>query len=229
MTKPQDPSAFAKAAAGKVTTRQQLLEAGGEIFAERGYRAATVREICYRADANLAAISYHFGSKEGLYEAVLQYAYSLAPYQSARARGAASETPPAERLREFIRERLLKIFDQGRPAWHAKLVAREMIDPTPALERLIESEFRPRLNQLEAIVRELVGPKVSSEDVRRAAFSILGQCYFYHHARVVVRRLTGGRIGADSGNVDRLVEHVTRFSLAALGGLGRGHATEARR
>jgi AcrR family transcriptional regulator len=63
-------------------TRQRLLEAAGAVFAERGFRATTVREICHRARANLAAVNYHFGDKERLYGAVLQYAlrYALQKY-----------------------------------------------------------------------------------------------------------------------------------------------------
>ena len=55
--------------------RERLLEAAGEVFAERGFRDATVREICKRADMNQAAINYYFGDKKGIYEAVLRYAH----------------------------------------------------------------------------------------------------------------------------------------------------------
>jgi AcrR family transcriptional regulator len=53
-------------------TEKRLLEATGAIFAEHGYRSATVRQICEKARANIAAVNYHFGDKEGLYRAVLR-------------------------------------------------------------------------------------------------------------------------------------------------------------
>src|SRR5208337_1816147 len=58
-------------------TRQRLLEAAGELFAEKGFRLAGTREICRKAGTDIAAIHYHFGNKENLYEAVLRYADSL--------------------------------------------------------------------------------------------------------------------------------------------------------
>src|SRR5215472_16229012 len=48
-------------------TEKRLLEAAGEIFAEHGYRAATVRQICEKARANIAAVNYYFGDKEEFY------------------------------------------------------------------------------------------------------------------------------------------------------------------
>ena len=63
--KPKPPAGTA--GANPAETRRQLLEAAGAVFAEAGYRDATVREICRRAHANIAAINYHFGDKEKLY------------------------------------------------------------------------------------------------------------------------------------------------------------------
>ena len=55
-----------------------ILETAGEVFAEQGYRKATIRNICKRSGVNLAAINYYFGDKERLYLAVLKYYRELA-------------------------------------------------------------------------------------------------------------------------------------------------------
>ncbi len=114
-------------------TRSRLLEAAGEVFAERGFHNATIREICLKARANIAAVNYHFRDKEGLYRAVLDFTAGCALAKYPIGGGAGAEVPARERLALFIRTYLSRLLDEGRPAWHGKLIAREMMEPTPAL------------------------------------------------------------------------------------------------
>ena len=58
-------------------TRQRLLDAASRLFAERGFKDVTVRDICRAARANVAAVNYHFGDKRGLYVQLLQAATAL--------------------------------------------------------------------------------------------------------------------------------------------------------
>src|SRR6516225_3507431 len=82
--------------------QERLLEAAEQVFGEKGFKAASVREICKQAGANIAAVNYYFGDKERLYIEAVKYAH----------RGCVEgmnfpqwrpETPPLEKLREFIR------------------------------------------------------------------------------------------------------------------------------
>lgn len=202
-------------------TRRRLLEAAGEIFAEQGFHNATVRDICERAKANIASVNYHFGDKERLYEAVLKYAHGYSVEKYPPLLGLAEAAPGEDRLCAYIRSFLLRIFDDGRPAWHGKLMAREIVDPTGALDVLVEQAFRPQFERLRTIVRDLLGHDADEEQVRHCAGSIIGQCLFYHYGRVVFTRLNPEQRYARE-DVERLAGHITRFSLAALKGLASG-------
>src|SRR5271154_6682228 len=56
------------------STRQQLLEAAGHMFAKKGFERSTAKEICERAGTNTAAVNYYFGGIEALYGAVMEEA-----------------------------------------------------------------------------------------------------------------------------------------------------------
>src|SRR5579884_278031 len=129
--------------ASHAETRANLLDAAGEVFAEVGFRAATVREICHRAGANIAAVNYHFGDKEQLYRAVLMETHQAAVEKYPANFGLSSRATPEERLRAFIHAFLLRIFSEGPSARHGKLMAREMIEPTGALDAIVEENIRP--------------------------------------------------------------------------------------
>jgi len=201
-------------------TRQRLLEAAGEVFAEHGFRAATIREICGRAEVNIAAVNYYFRDKEGLYEEVLQYAHrrALETYPAEPPGG--EDVSHEERLRVFIRSFLDRILGPGRPAWHGKLMAREIVEPTAALDALVEQSIRPLQTVLLGIIRGLVGPGVSEWMLRLCSISVVGQCMHWCLARPVLRRLHP-QLEYSTKDIEMVAEHVTQFSLAALHNLPR--------
>jgi len=205
-------------------TRQRLLDVAGSVFAEHGFRSATIREICARADANVAAVNYHFGDKEQLYLAVLEQAHRSALERYPPDLGATGAAPPEERLRAFIRSFLLRLLDDGVPAWLGKLMAREMIEPTPALDGLVERVMRPLFTRLVGIVGELAGEGADPERIRLCSQSVVGQCIFYRHAQECLRRL-GPEAIVGRGRVEAVADHVARFSLAAIRDLGDSGAS----
>jgi len=139
---------------GIPTTRQRLIEAAGEAFAQKGFRNVTVREICARAGANVAAINYHFGDKNGLYAAVIDYSLELGRLQYPIDNNTTAD--PSAQLRNFITQLLSKMLDDGRPSWHGRLMTREMVEPTHALESLVKFAIHPNYSVLVGIVTELL-------------------------------------------------------------------------
>jgi len=197
-------------------TRRQLLEAAGEVFAEVGFRDATVREICRRAGANVAAINYHFGDKETLYLEVLHYAHGKALEKYPPLLGVAGNASPEKKLRAFVHSMLQRIFDSGPNSWHGKLMSREMIEPTSALDSLVEERMRPMVAQLWKIVAEILNCPVKDERVWLCSLSVISQCVFYKHCSPVVQRLFPDKLPQDDAGIENLADHITKFSLAAM-------------
>ena len=195
-------------------TRAKLLDAAGEVFAANGFQAATVREICGRAGTNLAAVNYHFGDKERLYVEAVKHAQCSGEEESFPQWPA--DTPPPVKLREYIHRMLAGFLDHRRPVWHARLMAREMADPTEACVALVDSYIRPSYELLNRILAELLPPETSAADRHLIAFSIVGQCVHFKIHRPIAVHLVGEEEYA-TYDVARLADHVARFSLAALG------------
>jgi hypothetical protein len=56
---------------------------------------------------------------------------------------------------------------------------REMSEPTGMLEAIVENNIRPRFTMVKSIVQELLGGRGTEDELRRCAWSIVGQCFFY--------------------------------------------------
>jgi TetR/AcrR family transcriptional regulator, regulator of cefoperazone and chloramphenicol sensitivity len=193
-------------------TRRRLLDAAGEVFAEKGFANATVREICQKAKANIAAVNYHFGDKEKLYAAVFVDSHPKAG--DLFNPGELAGLPPEDRLKVFVRNFMKHLLDPGRPSCHGRLMAREMSEPTGVLEAFVENEVRPRVAMLQEIIRDLAGdlpPRV----IAKCSMSVVGQMLHYHHARAVTKRISPIYADLDQ-HVEELVDQITRFSLGGI-------------
>lgn len=202
-------------------TRLRLIEASGPVFAERGFRNATVRDICAAAGANIAAINYHFGDKLGLYRAVLTHLQAQANRQYMD-RVPESGSPDA-RLTAWISAFLHKILNPERPAWQVRLMLREMVEPTDALDHMVESSIRPQWDQLRGIVAGVLRVEPDAAVVWDCAASVVGQCVLHRHCGSVIRRLRGGG-ELTVAEIDHLAAHIASFSAGALKSLRSGGA-----
>lgn len=199
-------------------TRERLLAAAAEVFAERGYEAATVREVVRRAGANVAAVNYHYGGKQALYEATLRWAARLeegGTRDTLAALARRDDLPPGERLEQGVRL-LARTLLAPQPDWHRRLLLREMASPTPALGALVRDAVRPVFTALAALVAPFL-PGAPAERVRLCVMSVVGQV-LYHRVAAPVALTLLEQPAYDEALVARVAEHVARFTRAALEG-----------
>ncbi len=201
-----------------VETRQRLLAAATRLFAESGFNAVTVRDICTRANANVAAVNYHFNGKVGLYEDVMRSAISIMQATTEEARREGAGRPPQEQLRFYVRVFITRVVAGGGDTWIHQLMMREMADPTPALDLVIEAVIRPRLGYLAGIVAGVVGCAADDPRVLPCVFSVNAQCLALLNHKGAAR--VNPAFAMNATGIEAMVEHITRFSLAGIEAIG---------
>jgi AcrR family transcriptional regulator len=199
-------------------TRQRLLAAAAEIFASRGFRAARVAGICRRAGANAAAVNYYFGSKRGLYVEAWRHAFARSIGKHPPDGHVSAGAPPEERLRGRVLSLMHRILD---PDSHdLDIIHKEMASPTGLLAGPMRQALEPLREGLTGIVRELLGPGASEQQVRLCRMSVISQCFgpLLRERRRRESPRAGHPVGGEAlpADVETLADHVVRFSLAGI-------------
>ncbi|MFU2207742.1 TetR/AcrR family transcriptional regulator [Solidesulfovibrio sp. C21] len=196
-------------------TRTRIIEAAIKVFLEKGYATATIRGICAQAEANLAAVNYHFGSKDSLYAAALERIMASCDASYPIAEGLAEASSPEERLRRFIRNLFRLLFPEDPEyARRSELIWLGLGNASPAITVPIERFIRPIKDILESIIQEILGP-VDAEALRLCVESIFGQQLFHAQNRALITHLYPDKMYTPT-DVARLAAHVYIFSLAGL-------------
>ena len=201
-------------------TRQRLLAAAAEVFAQKGYWETTHAEICRKAKANTAAVNYHFGSKENLYVESWKYAFEESVKAHPPDGGIAPGAPVEERLRGRVLAFMQRIADPAN--YEIEIIHKEMANPTGLLTQTMQQKVEGMRQGMQSIVRELVGDRASDRRVSLCVMSLVGQCFgpmlHLRHARMApgTPRPAGPPFGF---GVDELADHVTQFSLAGIRGI----------
>jgi AcrR family transcriptional regulator len=196
-------------------TPRKLLAAASEIFAQKGYRDATIAEICERAGANVAAVNYHFGDKETLYKEAWRHSFSESVKAHPPNGGVTDNAPPEERLRGEIVALLNRIADEGNREF--LIVQKELVNPTGLLNEVMQKNLWPLQEKMESIIRELLGPLASDMQVRFCAISIVSQCI---NPIVAIKGGKEKREGKDGppgvDDIEAYSNHVVKFSLSGI-------------
>ncbi|BCS89700.1 TetR/AcrR family transcriptional regulator [Pseudodesulfovibrio sediminis] len=196
-----------------VNTKKALLAAAIKVFADKGFDSATVRAICSMAKANVAAVNYHFGSKNGLYSAVLQ---KIFPNGEEWKANIASSTPEEE-LREFLRGLAFDIYerDNGLVAERWAIFLREMAKPSENLDYIVHHQVQPRANTLRTILIKILGPYASDTTLAYCGSNIWAMMLDHLLTQPILDRMTPHRPQVQD-SIDEWVDHIVTFSLGGL-------------
>ena len=208
--------------ASDLETRQRLLHVAEQLFADRGFKNVTVRDICASARANVAAINYHFGDKMGLYREVLASAIDQMRATTDAAREAGEGQSAEEKLRRFIKIFVHRVLTADTDTIH-RLITREVHDPTPAIDTIVEEGIRPRLEYLSHVLGEMIGCPPTDLRVMRCLASIQSQSIAYRY-NPIAERLGFSLDPMTPGQIDEVAEHIADFSIGGVRAIAREKA-----
>jgi AcrR family transcriptional regulator len=196
-------------------TKQRLLEAAAQLFAERGYQHVSVRDICAAANANVAAVNYYFHDKWALYEELIRKVIEGAKRMQQAAHESPPGTPAEERLwiyvHTLLQHGLAPVEEKHR--WAGRLMGREMTDPTPGLDLFIEEVIRPNGKRLGELIGELMSLPATDNRVGACVGSVQTQIYGLF-GPVFKRIVPGLQISPEV--IKGFADHITAFSLAGI-------------
>ncbi|MDF3934739.1 TetR/AcrR family transcriptional regulator [Pseudomonas citronellolis] len=205
-------------------TRTRILEAAGELFAAHGFAEASNKAVAAKAEVDLASINYHFGNRDGLYQAVLDEARRRLMDIADLQRITQGAKPATEKLRELV-ELVVRKAARGGESWHLRVLAAEILAPTSHAQSLARSEARLKLTLLQGLFSEITAIPVDDPALTRCILCVTAPWAML---------LIGPRGGP--GYLQAIVEmpaevvsaQLYGFALAGLREIGRQYAQGAR-
>lgn len=195
-------------------TKANILNAAGEVFAEKGFDRATGKEIAERAGTNSAAVNYYYGGIEGLYAEVLVEAHRRLLAYDQLVSLAKAPGSPEDHLCAFI-DRVARTVTGPANIWPLRVMSREVLAPTAALPVLMERELLPKRRVVIGMVADVLGVPPDHPAVVPCLLNIMAPFAMM----LVVSRQFLNQVMPGLGtelHADVLAEHFKRYALAGL-------------
>lgn len=198
-------------------TRASLIEAAAAIFAEKGFEAGSIRAITRRAGANVAAVAYHFGGKDGLYREVLRAMIAKLDAVSVVDERSIAHLDGAEAVALFVRQQLSTLLRRDEVAQALRIINWEILQRSVVFQELLSAGQLPIVTVAERIVRKFLAPNASREAMTITSMWLINQSFiFVRNYEHLVR--PPASFSVDEAFVERLGERLIAIVVAGLRG-----------
>ena len=208
-------------------SRRKLVEAGLRIYSEVGYQSASTRRLAADAGVNIAAIPYYFGSKEGLYHAVLDFIVEFYHVQLDeeldRIKTALNDPRTTSEqyldlLDGYMRALVNFILREGAErAQISRIYIREQLDPTSGFTRLYHGFIKEMREIHEALIANILGRDAHDLEVKLLSQTLIGQMTIFKSSQVTVLKHLGWEQYGEERvtSIDRVVSMNVRALMQA--------------
>lgn len=194
-------------------TKDRILRAAIDLFSDHGFTGASVRDICSRAEANIASINYYFGGKEALYSVVVKHVYDDLDSYNPMPRLADAPENPCGQLASWIDWYIHRQLDPKTERL-ARFIRREIADPTPMLQEMVDHIISPLVMELHILVKAILPEETSNEELRVHCALITGPTIASMICKPIASRIAcyeGSKI-----DVESLVKYTQLCSMTML-------------
>lgn len=204
----------------------RLLDVAEELFAQKGFDATSIRDITNHAKCNVAAVNYHFNSKQNLYNEVFRRRMTamrdirLAAIENVMSQTTARPTL-TNLIRAFATAFLEPLLDKTTGQRFLKLIVREMNDPRLPRDMFVKEIVKPTLTSLGQALTKLC-PHLDQRQITLSTFSIVGQLIHVIRIREMVE--TGQFAGLQPIDLSEIIDHIVEFSTTAITAANEGNA-----
>jgi AcrR family transcriptional regulator len=206
----------------ELSTKAKLLTVAEKFFAEKGLASTSIRDLAREAGVNIAAVNYYFGSKENLYLETLRNTFqktagSSPKFNELLEQTKAIRTPEAaqQAIIEYIHLFMKILFTSDETRRHARLMSREMSDPSPALNVIVQEFILPKHKALSDLIAQAQPALANSPSLSFYTLSIVSQCLHYHFALPITLKLLNEKEMSPE-LISKLAKHISYFSLEAI-------------
>ncbi|MFV0322471.1 MAG: TetR/AcrR family transcriptional regulator [Alphaproteobacteria bacterium] len=189
-------------------TRRRIIEAAAQHYAQTGFAETTNKIIAATADVDLASINYHFGSRSGLYQAVLVEAHRQLVSLEKLAEIQAQTKTAEEKLYAFIK--MACTTPTTEKNYYAQILAREVAAQTTYFDILFDKEIIPKMNIIRSIISEITQIPADSPEILPCLINIFAPCLMY-----MLRKSNKVSLILNIPQEDFIEQHY-RFTIAGL-------------
>ncbi len=198
------------------STKDRILDVAERLFAEKGFAQTSLRDITAEAGVNLAAVNYHFQSKEHLISAVFDR--RIGPLNERRLamldqleREAAGGPVPLEGLLRAVVEPVLKMASTPEGAFAANLIGRAHTEPGDVFASLFKGQFAPVVQRVMAAAQRTL-PHLSEIELFWRMQFVIGAMSHVIAGQRHIQVVSGGR--CDTSDVDGMLDRLIAFVAA---------------
>ncbi len=198
-------------------TKERLIEVALELFALNGYEGVSTRQIVDKAEVNISAITYYFGGKEGLYNAVIDSKINLfeekmnSVLNEISTRNLTDKKSQKTLLLKLIEKYINFLLSSGVSQYLVLLLVREMNSPTTTFELFYNKVIGRIHRAFTRLVASVFNKPEDDEDIILLVSSIIGQILIFRFGKRVILR----RLGYDDYNQE-LLEKIKQLILKQI-------------